>query len=54
MLAEELYNKHHDDEQQLEVVDLDERRMIKHRLELRVYFDLMMVDLHYRLLTNDQ
>jgi hypothetical protein len=31
MLAEEWYNMHHDDERQLEVVDLDEMMMIKHR-----------------------
>jgi hypothetical protein len=53
MLDEEWYNKHHDDEQQLEVVDLDEMMMIKHRWELKVYYDLMMVDLYYRLLIND-
>lgn len=34
MLVEELYNKHHDDEQQLEVVDLDEMMMLIHLLML--------------------
>ncbi len=54
MLVEELYNKHHDDERQLEVDDLDEMMMIEYRLVLMVYFDLMMEDFDYHLLINDQ
>jgi len=54
MWVEELYNKHHDDEQQLEEVDLDEMMKIEYRLVLMVYFDLVMEDLYYHLLINDQ
>jgi len=46
---EELYSKHHDDERLSEVDDLDEMMTIKHRLEWKVYYDLAMEDLHYRL-----
>jgi hypothetical protein len=38
----------------LEVVDLDEMMMKERRLVLKVYFDLLMEDLHYHLLINDQ
>jgi hypothetical protein len=51
MLDEELYNKHHDDEQYLVMDDLDEMMMIKYLWEL---FDLIMVDLYYHLMKDDQ
>jgi hypothetical protein len=54
MLDEELYNKHHDDERQLEEVDWDEMKMIKYRLVLKVYCHLMMEDWNYYLLINGQ
>lgn len=51
MLVEELYNKLHDDEQYLVMVDLDEMMMIEHLLDLD---DLIMVDLYFHLMKDGQ
>ncbi len=51
MSDEELYNKHHDDEQYLVMVELDEMMMKEHQLDL---IDLIMVDLYFHLMKDDR
>jgi hypothetical protein len=51
MLDEELYNKLHDDEQYLEMVDSDEMMTKEYLLNL---FDLIMVDLYYHWKKDDR
>jgi hypothetical protein len=53
--AEELCNKHHDDERQPEEEpDLDEYTTKEHRSVSTDYFDGLMEDLYYRLRLNGQ
>jgi len=49
MLAEELYNKHHDDERQMEMDNLDEMMKKVYRLVLKEDYDLLMEELYYHL-----
>ncbi len=49
MLAEELYNKHHDDERQMEMDNLDEMMKKVYRMVLKEDYDLLMEQLDYHL-----